>query len=147
MRASTLVAVLLLSPALLPTVALAQQPETSPGSSEAQTTPVQPERTPQQSDQARARDRQSADDTQVKRDWTTQRRDDDRMGMDRMRQQHMGRMMEDMDHRTTGRNWRMQRDEDDMDRRSHYSDEDRPHRRVKICFEYDNGDELCRYRN
>ncbi|MCK1758060.1 hypothetical protein IVA78_23355 [Bradyrhizobium sp. 137] len=37
------------------------------------------------------------------------------MGMDRMRQEHMGRMMEDMDHRTTGGGWRMQRDEDDMD--------------------------------
>ena len=27
-----------------------------------------------------------------------------------------------------------------------YYDEDRPRRRVKICVEYENGDEYCRYR-
>ena len=27
-----------------------------------------------------------------------------------------------------------------------YFDEDRPRRRVKICVEYENGDEYCRYR-
>ena len=27
-----------------------------------------------------------------------------------------------------------------------YYDEDRPRRRVKVCFEYENGDEYCRYR-
>ncbi len=71
--------------------------------------------------------------------------------MDRM-QRHMGRMMDqDEDRRTVGRNWR--RDDDDMDRGSRYGDregrfgEARPHRRVKICFEYDNGDEFCRYRD
>jgi hypothetical protein len=56
----------------------------------------------------------------------------------------VGRMMEDMDHRP---NRRMQRDDEDMDRRSRYRDEDRPRRRVKICFEYENGDEFCRYRD
>ncbi|WP_339029118.1 hypothetical protein WI604_31205 [Bradyrhizobium symbiodeficiens] len=95
-----------------------------PGPNETQTTPVQPDRTPQQSDQTRERERKNAEDTRVKRDWTTQR-DEDRSGMDRMRQQHMGR----------------------MDRRSRYGDEDRPRRRVKICFEYENGDEFCRYRD
>ena len=145
MRVSALATVLFLSSGLVSGFALAQQPETTPGSNENQTTPVQPERTPQQSDQARERDRKSAEDTRVRRDWTTQQRDDDRM--DRMRQQHMGRMMEDMDHRTTGGNWRTQRDDEDMDRRSRYGDEDRPHRRVKICFEYENGDEFCRYRD
>lgn len=149
MRVSTASTILLLSSGLVSGFAFAQQPETSPGSNESQTqtTPVQPDRTPQQSDQARERDRKSAEDTRVNRDWTTQQRDQDRMGMDRMRQQHMGRMMEDMDRRTTGGNSRMQRDDDDIDRRSRYYDEDRPHRRVKICFEYNNGDEFCRYRN
>jgi len=33
--------------------------------------------------------------------------------MGRMRQEHMGRMMEDMDQRTMGGGWRMQRDDDD----------------------------------
>jgi hypothetical protein len=56
-------------------------------------------------------------------------------------------MMEDTDHRTTGGNSRMQRDDEDMDRRSRYRDDDRPRRRVKICFEYENGDEFCRYRD
>lgn len=146
MRKSALATFMFLSSFLVPGIALGQQPETAPGSNEAQTTPVQPDRTPQQADQARERDRKSAEDTRVKRDWTT-RRDEDRAGMDRMRQQHMGRMMEDMDHRTTGGNWRMQRDDEDMDRRSRYRDEDRPRRRVKICFEYENGDEFCSYRD
>lgn len=147
MRVSALATVLFLSSGLVSGFALAQQPDTTPGSNETQTTPVQPERTPQQSDQARERDRKSAEDTRVRRDWTTQQRDDDRMGMDRMRQQHMGRMMEDMDHRTTGGNWRAQRDDEDVDRRSRYRDEDRPRRRVKLCFEYENGDEFCRYKD
>ncbi|MBR0994574.1 hypothetical protein JQ580_28060 [Bradyrhizobium japonicum] len=147
MRNSATATVLFLSSLLVSGFALAQQPETAPGSNETQATPVQPDRAPQQSDQARETERKSAEDTRVKRDWTTQR-DEDRTGMDRMRrQQHMGRMMEDTDHRTTGGNWRMQRDDEDMDRRSRYRDEDRPRRRVKICFEYENGDEFCRYRD
>lgn len=146
MRKSASATVLFLSSLLVSGFALAQQPETPPGSNETQTTPVQPDRTPQQSDQARETERKSAEDARVKRDWTTQR-DEDRTGMDRMRQQHMGRMMEDTDHRTTGGNWRMQRDDEDMDRRSRYRDEDRPRRRLKICFEYENGDEFCRYRD
>lgn len=123
MRVSTASTILLLSSGLVSGFAFAQQPETSSGSNESQTqtTPVQPDRTPQQSDQARERDRKSAEDTRVNRDWTTQQRDQDRMGMDRMRQQHMGRMMEDMDRRTTGGNSRMQRDDDDIDRRSRYT--------------------------
>lgn len=152
MRKSALATVLLLSSSLVSGFAFAQQSEPAPGSNEVQTAPVQPDRTPQQSDQARERDRKSAEDTRVKRDWTTQQRGEDRMGMDSMRQQRMGRMMEDMDHRTTGGNWRMQRDDEDMDRRQRfsdqrYADENRPRRRVKICFEYENGDEFCRYRD
>ena len=147
MRISALLTILLLSSGLASTAAVAQQSENSSDTNQPQTTPVQPERTPQQADQAREQDRQNAEDTRVKRDWTAQQRDEDRVGMDRMRQQHMGRMMEDMDHRTMGRNQRMQRNEDEMDRHSRYYDEDRPHRRVKICFEYDNGDEFCRYRD
>jgi hypothetical protein len=38
----------------------------------------------------------------------------------------------------------------DGDRRdwdsSRYFDDDRSHRRVKVCVEYENGDEYCRYR-
>ena len=146
MRKSASATVLFLSSFLVSGFALAQQPDTAPGSNETQTTPVQPDRTPQQSDQARERERKAAEDTRVRRDWTIQR-DEDRPGMDGMRQQHTGRMMEDMDHRSMGGNWRTQRDDEDMDRRSRFRDEDRPRRRVKICFEYENGDEFCRYRD
>ena len=65
------------------------------------------------------------------------------------------------DNREVGRDWRMRRDDDEGDRdrgyrgsdrgdrdgygRGYY-DEDRPRRRMKVCFEYENGDEYCRYR-
>jgi hypothetical protein len=68
----------------------------------------------------------------------------------------MSRMMEkmgrdmDRDHRMVGRDWRARPEDDRADRdgygRCSY-DEDRPRlRRVKVCFEYENGDECCRYR-
>jgi hypothetical protein len=94
--------------------------------------PVQPERTPQQSEESRKEDRKRAEDVRVNRDWRTQPSENE--SMDRT----MG-----WDHRKPGRDWRIRRDDDD-DRA--FSDEDRPRRRVKICFEYENGDEFCRYR-
>ncbi|MCK1405300.1 hypothetical protein [Bradyrhizobium sp. 76] len=124
--------------------------------SQTQSTPVQPERTPQQSDETRDRERRSAEETRINRDWTTRQRSEDRMDNDRPSQRRMGRMMDqDDDHRTMGRNSR--RDEDDIDRgrgfgfgernegRSYYEIGPRP--RVKTCFEYENGDEFCRYRD
>jgi hypothetical protein len=108
------------------------QPQTTPA--QPQMVPVQPERTPQQSDEARREDRKRAEDTRINRDWRAQHPDDE--GMDRM-------TGHDWDHRKMGRDWRMRRD-DDEDRG--YYDDERPRRRVKICFEYDNGDEYCRYR-
>jgi hypothetical protein len=140
------------------------QPErTQPQSSQAETqnTPVQPPRTPQQADQARERERRSAEDTRLNRDWTARQQSEDQMDMDRMRQRHMGRMMDqdrmgrmmdqDEDHRTIGRNWRLQ---DDTDRSARYGWADRseshyyrPRSRVKTCVEYENGDEFCRYRD
>jgi hypothetical protein len=104
-----------------------------------QLTPVQPERSPRAAEQSRDQDRKSAEDVQLGRDWRTEPRDGERRA-----QRRMGRMTDDddSDHRTVGRNWRMQRD----DGRGYY-DEDRPRARVKICTEYENGDEFCRYRN
>ena len=76
-----------------------------------------------------------------------------------------GRMMDrmgpgiDWDHRKAGRDGRLRGAGVDMDRDRgyrgsdrdgygrRYDDEDRPRRRVKICFEYENGDEYCRYRD
>jgi hypothetical protein len=116
-----------------------QEMGSSPAANPPALTPMQPERSPRQSEQSRDLERKSAEDVQVGRDWRVEQRDGDRMG-----QRRMGRMNDedDSDHRTVGRNWRMQRDNG----RSYY-DEDRPRTRVKICTEYENGDEVCRYRN
>ena len=116
-----------------------QEVGNSPAANPPQLTPVQPERSPRQAEQSRDQERKSAEDVQVGRDWRVEQRDGDRMG-----QRRMGRMYDedDSDHRTVGRNWRTQRDYG----RGYY-DEDRPRTRVKICTEYENGDEVCRYRN
>lgn len=143
---------LLLSTAMVPS--FAQQEEKSPVPNQSQITPVQPERTPQQSDQSRQQDRKSAEDTRVDRDWRAQQRDGERMGrMDQGRmeqEERMGRMndRDDWDHRTVGRNWQMQRGDGRgyHDGRGYY-DEERPRFRIKICREYENGDEVCHYRN
>jgi hypothetical protein len=67
------------------------------------------------------------------RDWDRGERDRDRGDRDRDRGQSAGRGDRDRDY--------ADRDKDDRS----YFDEDRPRRRVKICIEYDNGDEYCRY--
>lgn len=104
------------------------RPQTAPA--QPQTVPMQPERTPQQSEQSRKEDQRRGEDVQVDRGWRAHERDDE--SMDRS-------MGHDWDHRKPGRDWRMRGDDDDD-----YAD--RPRRRVKICFEYENGDEYCRYR-
>jgi hypothetical protein len=154
MRIFAVAAVLLLSSNLGPSFAQDQAEPSSPN--QPQLVPVQPERTPQQSEQSRERDRERAEDVQLGRDWRAQQRDGDRMRQrdddrtGRMDSSDRGRMMDrDSDHRTIGRGWRA-RPDDRADRdgygRGSY-DEDRPRlRRVKVCFEYENGDEYCRYR-
>jgi hypothetical protein len=155
MRVLVIATTLLMSTALVPSYA--QGEEKPPAPDQTQITPVQPERTPQQSEQSRQKDRKSADDTRMGRDWRVQR-DSDRMG--RMDQEprnrdHLGRVndRDDWDRRTLGRNWQMQSDDrKGVDRRGYddersYYDEDRPRVRITICKEYENGDEVCRYRN
>ena len=136
MRALAITATLLLSSTLC---SFAQEGGKPPAQSQSapvqpQLTPVQPERTPQQSDESQKEDRKRAEDVRIHRDWTAQKPDHE--GVDRT-------TGNEWDHRTPGRDWRMRQD-DDRDRG--YYDEDRPRRRVKICFEYENGDEYCRYR-
>jgi hypothetical protein len=120
-----------------------------------QTVPAQTnQNAPAQQDQRTGSDQPKADNREVGRDWRTHPSEMGRM-MDRM-----GRGM-DWDHRKVGRDWQMRRDDDEGDRdRGYrgsdrgdrdgygkgYHDEDRPRRRVKVCFEYENGDEYCRYR-
>lgn len=148
MRSFAVATILLLSSSL---PSLAQNEATPPA--QPQATPVQPERTPEQSQQSRDQDRQRAEDTRVDRDWRAHPSDNGGMGhmsqkdMERMRER-MGRET-DSDHRTVGRDWRARPDDDRADRDGYgrgYYDEDRPQRRVKICFEYENGDEYCHYR-
>src|SRR5438309_10505430 len=140
MRALVLTAVLLGSSSLYP--AFAQDEGRAQPPNQAQTVPVQPERTPQQSEQSREQDQQRAEDVRVGRGWRTQERDSHRM--DRTGQNDRGRMADEMgrdmdrDHRTVGRSWRMRPDDDRAERdeyRRGYYDEDRPRRRVKICIE------------
>lgn len=154
MRVFAVAMILLLSSSVAPS--FAQNEEKSPAVSQPPSTPVQPELTPQQSDQAKEQNRQRADDTRIKRDWKAQQRDDENAGRTgqtdtgRMRNVDRDRDME-RDHRTTGRGWRMHPgdERDRADREGYgrgYYDEDRPQRRVKICIEYENGDEYCHYR-
>jgi hypothetical protein len=152
MRVFAVAAMLLLSSSLVPL--FAQDEGKSPALNQPQTTPVQPELTPQQSDQAKEQDRQRDQDTRVHRDWRAQQRDGENMG--RSGQSDTGRMSDmdrdmERDHRTMGPSGRMHPDcdRDRADRegsgRGSYYDEDRPQRRVKICVEYENGDEYCHY--
>ncbi len=81
----------------------------------------------------------------MRRDGSMMRRDDsDGMGRDRDTDKDRGRYMDHGRYQERGdRDW----DRADRDRDSRgYVDAERPRRRVKICVEYDNGDEYCRYR-
>jgi hypothetical protein len=142
MRVFAVATILLLSSSLVPS--FAQDEGKAPTPNQPQTVPVQPERSPQQSDQMREEDRRGNEDRQISSDWRARPSDSNRdssMG-------HMGQMRRDMDrdHRTM----RMRPEADRADRDGYGGgsyDEDRPRlRRVKVCFEYENGDEYCRYR-
>jgi hypothetical protein len=147
MRIISFAAMLLISSSLVPVFAEDQ----SGTPSAPQASPVLPERSPQQSDQSQQQDRNRAGDVQVGRDWRAQPRDD-------RGDQSVGRDRYDRDDRTVGRNRRMDRESDrEWDHRDAYRDrgygdqdrnfdEQRGRRRVKICMEYENGDEYCRYR-
>ena len=122
------------------------QPDTK--SNQTTTVPVQPERSQQQqSQQSREEDRDRSEDRPVGRDWRAYPSDRNSMGQGRMRDR-MERDT-DSDHRTVGRDWRVRPDDERADRNGYgrgYYDEDRPRRRVKVCVEYEDGDEYCHYR-
>jgi hypothetical protein len=150
MRTVIFAAILLGSSSLQPL--LAQDQPNSPSSSQPQTVPVQPERTPQQSEQSREQDRDRAEDVRVGRDWRTEERDGyrgERMGRnDEGRASDRMRRDMDRDRSTVGRNWRARPEDEHADREGYgrgYYNEDRARRRVKICYEYQDGDEYCRY--
>jgi hypothetical protein len=151
MRAAVMATILLASSSLYPATAQDQGkvPLTVP-----QTTPVNPDQnSPPQIDQRAERDRAKDGDREVGRDWRMRRHDGDRMdremGQDeRMpRDREMGRDRGQYGSRDEGRQRDPQWDRADRDNDAgRYRDEDRPRSRVKICIEYENGDEHCRYK-
>jgi len=158
---SAVLLVLLACPVL---PAAAQQPDNAPAAGQSQSpsqiTPVQPERTPQQSDQVRRQGTDRDEGPRLNQNWTTRRNAEERVDADRMPQRRM--IERDDDRRTVGRAWR---DDDERDRGYRDDDRDggqryggmdrdapryfreRPRGRVKTCIEYPNGDEYCRYRD
>jgi hypothetical protein len=154
MRVLAIATIFLLSSSLVPILAQEQerapaqsQSETTPAPAQPQTVPVEPERTPQQSEQARKQGQDRAEEVQVGRDWRAQSRDGDNMsrgqgrhgrtmeGMGPMGQNEMARMMDHMRMcRQMMEQWshRMHGDSDDTDsgagqgdRSSDRSDRDR----------------------
>ena len=184
MRVLTVATILLLSSAAGPSLAQQDEPnapaqsqsQTAPDQSQPQTIPVQPERTPQQSEQARKEERERAEDVRIRDGWRAEERDNDHK--DRIEQSRMGRMtghmgrmdpddmarmmdmcdrmMDRMDSGMRHHSHDLDRDRDeaykssDREERDRYAkgyhDDDRSSRRVKICIEEENGDQYCRYR-
>ena len=152
MRALVLVTLLLASSSLS---SFAQGEEKAP-ISPPQTVPTQPapsdQNAQQPRDQRTDRGQSKGDEREMGRDWRMRRNDGDRgrddrdMGPDMRRGDRDEYRDRDTDRGRYGdrddRGW----DRADQDRDYRSYDEDRPRRRVKVCVEYDNGDEYCRYR-
>ncbi|MBR1270271.1 hypothetical protein JQ629_22610 [Bradyrhizobium sp. AUGA SZCCT0222] len=148
---------LLLASSSLPSFA---QGEGKPPISSPQSVPTQPapsdQNAQQPRDQRTDRAQPKIEEREMGRDWRTRRGDGDRMSRDdremgpEVRRSDREEYRElDMDRRRySDRNDRDNRGWDRADRHRDYPsyDDDRPRRRVKICIEYDNGDEYCRYR-
>ena len=106
-------------------------------------------------DQRTGRDPSRTDEREMGPDWRMRRGVGERVGRDEREMGRAPRMSRDQDDYREGDGDRgrygARGDRDggysdrDKDNRG-YFDEDRPRRRVKICVEYDNGDEYCRYR-
>ncbi len=153
MRALVLVTLLLASSSLS---SFAQGEGKAP-ISPPQAVPTQPAPSDQNGQQPRDqrtdRGQSKGDEREMGRDWRMRRNDGDRMGRD---DRDMGPDMRRGDRdeyrdRDTDRGRYCDRDDRgwdraDQDRDYRSYDEDRPRRRVKVCIEYDNGDEYCRYR-
>jgi hypothetical protein len=148
MRVLILAALLLASSSLCPSFA---QEQGKPPVEVPQT--GAPARTDQNSEQPRdqrtGRDPSRADDRDMGPDWRMRRGDGERMGRDSRETGPAPGMQRDRDWDHGRHGARGDRDGDyadrDRDNRG-YFDEDRPRRRVKICVEYENGDEYCRYK-
>jgi len=153
MRVLILAALLLGSSSLCPSFAQeqAKPPQAKPPVDVPQ--PGAPVRTDQNSEQPRdqrtGRDQSRADDREMGPDWRMRRGDGERMGRYGREMGPDPRMQRDRDWDRGRYSARGDRDGDYADRDNDdrgYFDEDRPRRRVKICVEYENGDEYCRYK-
>ncbi|RZN33863.1 hypothetical protein CWO90_08475 [Bradyrhizobium sp. Leo121] len=95
-----------LSFALVP--ASAEESGLSKTYKEGQSVPVQPDRTPQQSDQSRNQDKARGENVQIDRDWKAQE------NVSRPATDHEGSAGKtDMDHQTVGRDWRAHPERDE----------------------------------
>lgn len=148
MRVFTVAMMLLVSSSLYP---LRAQEAVKPPPTTQQTMPAQPDRTP-----AAERDRPRVDDREVNREGRIHRGDG---GLQGDREMGSGRRMQRDrdDYRDSDKDLGRYGDRDDRSsRRSDRADQDHaygdareydgPRHRVKVCIEYDNGDEYCRYR-
>jgi hypothetical protein len=155
MRVFLLAAMLLASSSLC---AFAQESGKAPAAAPQAGSPAQTDQNaPPTPDQKADREQPKSDNREMGPDWKMRRSDGDRMDRDDREKGHGGmmrrgdgdRMGYDRDKDRGRYQERHERDWDDADRyRSYrgYADADRPRRRVKICVEYDNGEEYCRYR-
>lgn len=112
----------------------------------------------QQGSQRAERDRSRDDGREKDGDWRMRRGDSDRMGREDREMAPGSRMHRDRDEyrdsdkdhgRYDDRAEKDNRGPDRADRGRGYGDaydEDKPRGRVKICVEYEDGDEYCRYR-
>ncbi len=153
MRVFILAAMLLASSSLC---SFAQELGKAPAAAPQAGTPAQTDQNSQpKQDQRTGRDQPKTEDREMGPDSKMPRGDGDRMGRDD-REMGRGGMMRrggdigpdrEPDRRRSSERGDRDWDRADRDRdNSGYVDADRPRRRVKVCFEYDNGDEYCRYR-
>lgn len=152
MRVFVLAAMLLASSSLCPS--FAQEEGKAPAAGPQDGVPAQSDQNSQQPrNQRTGRDQPTADGREMGHDWRMHRDNGDRMGRDdgerdwRMHRDREAGGDRDMDRgrnrEREDRDWnRGGRDRDDRG----YFDEVRPRHRVKVCVEYENGDEYCRYR-
>jgi hypothetical protein len=154
MRVVVLATVLLASSSLCPSLG---QEAAKPPIAAPPTVPSQSDQNSEPQRERAERGRPRDDDREIGRDWRMRRGDSERMGREdrdtgpewgRHRDRDYDRESDKDRDRYSDRDNRRGRDRADGGRDDGgYYEEDRPRRRVKICIEYENGDEYCRYKS
>ncbi|WP_407122661.1 hypothetical protein [Bradyrhizobium sp. STM 3561] len=106
MRVLAVAMAISLSFALAP--ASAEESGSSKTDKQAQSVPVQPDRTPQQSDQSRGQERARGERVQIERDWKAE---EDANRTPTQHEESAGKP--DKDHQTVGRDWRAHPERDE----------------------------------